>query len=268
MMLVEDTDLDFSIYDSVAVEDVQLSYEGVQKSRFSGAIGAYEGNSGVHINFQVDLADDDICSIITDFTISNSENWSVELWRCWEFENNGRFYEDFCLHVFLDFLDDLTAGLDKFGSFSIGSELIDERLVMGNLLKLILSLLNSVFSLLTLSFLVGVEVTLVVGELFVFEFDYFVNNSVKEVPSMGDDDDGDVEGDNVLLEPDESDQIQVISRLIEHEDFWLAEDNLSDGDSHSPTSREFVGRPVKLLFSETETFKNDGGLGWGVFGID
>lgn len=244
MVLVEDTDLDFAIYNSVAVEDVQFSYKGVQKSRFSCTIGAYEGNFGIHINFQIDLANNDILPIITDFTISNSKNGPVELWRSGEFENNCWFYEDLCFHVFLDFFDNLATRLDKFGSFSIGSELIDERLVMGNLLKLILSLLDSVLSLLSLSFLVGVEVTLIVCKFLVLEFDYFVNDSVKEVSSMGDDDDGDVEFLNVLLEPDEGDQIQVISRLIEHEDFWFAEDNLGDGDSHSPPSREFIGRPV------------------------
>ena len=165
MVLVEDTNLNFAIYNSVAVEDVQFSYKGVQKSRFSCTIGAYEGNFGIHINFQIDLANNDILPIITDFTISDSKNWPVELWRSWEFENDRWFYVDLCFHVFLDFFDNLATRLDKFGSLSIGSELIDERLVMGNLLELILSLLDSVPSLLSLSFLVGVEVTLIVVQL-------------------------------------------------------------------------------------------------------
>ena len=204
-MLVEDTDFDFSVDDSVAVEDVQFSYEGVQKSRFSSTVGANEGDSGVHIDFQIDLANNHLCAIITDFTISNSKNGPVELWRIWKFENDGWFLEDFGFHVFSDFLDNLNTRLDKLGSCSIGSELIDELLVMGNLLKLILSLLNSLLSLLTLCFLVGVEVTLIVGKFFVFKLDYFINDSVEEVPGVGNDDDGDVEGEDVLLEPDEGD---------------------------------------------------------------
>ena len=62
-----------------------------------------------------------------------------------------------------------------------------------------------------------------------------------------------IEGLDVKLKPDEGNEIQVICRLIEHEDLWLAEDNLGDRDSHSPSSRELFGRPFELLFSETKT---------------
>jgi|TARA_B110001450_G_C17611581_1_gene477505 hypothetical protein len=71
-----------------------------------------------------------------------------------------------------------------------------------------------------------------------------------------------VEGLDVNFKPDEGYEIQVIGRLIEHEDLWLAEDDLGDRDSHSPSSRELLGRPGELLFGETKTNQDQSSFGW------
>jgi len=53
-------------------------------------------------------------------------------------------------------------------------------------------------------------------------------------------DNSDVEHLDVLLEPDERIQIQMVSRLVEEEDLRLREDNLGNSDTHSPTTGELV----------------------------
>jgi hypothetical protein len=73
---------------------------------------------------------------------------------------------------------------------------------------------------------------------------------------------------NIFLEPDECNQIQMICWLIKHKNFWLGENDLGDGDSHSPSSREFLGRYLKLVLLEPETCQNVDSLCFSVVGID
>lgn len=47
--------------------------------------------------------------------------------------------------------------------------------------------------------------------------------------------------------------VQVVSGLIEEKDLRFTEDYLSDGDSHSPASREVLGSDTQVGLLETET---------------
>ena len=208
MVLVEDTNLNFAIYNSVAVEDVQFSYKGVQKSRFSCTIGAYEGNFGIHINFQIDLANNDILPIITDFTISDSKNWPVELWRSWEFEYIVWFFKGLFFHSLLDLLDHLNSGLSKSSSLGIGTESSDEILMMGNFVELRLSQSLSLKGLFFLNLHESVEVTFIISQFQILELDDFIDGGVQEISSMGNNyNSGIIKVLDVLLEPDQSFEI-------------------------------------------------------------
>jgi len=74
------------------------------------------------------------------------------------------------------------------------------------------------------------------------------------------DNDGDVEGGDVVLEPDKCGQVQVISGLVQHENLGLAENDLGDGDTHSPATGEGVGGLVEVFVCKADTSQNFDGL--------
>jgi hypothetical protein len=47
--------------------------------------------------------------------------------------------------------------------------------------------------------------------------------------------------------------VQVVSGLIEEKDLRFTEDDLSDGYSHSPASREVLGSDTQVSLLEAET---------------
>ena len=79
---------------------------------------------------------------------------------------------------------------------------------------------------------------------------------------------GDVEHTDVLFEPNQRIQIQMVSRLIKHENLGLRVDNLGNGDTHSPTSREFLGLLVEFFLCETNSSQDADGLGLGLSMVD
>lgn len=102
--------------------------------------------------------------------------------------------------------------------------------------------------------MVSIKVSFIISKFQLFELYDFVNCSVQEVPSVGNNDhSGIIEGLDILLEPDKGNEVQMICWLIEHEDLRLTENNFGDRDSHSPSSRELLGWPRELLLSETKT---------------
>ena len=52
---------------------------------------------------------------------------------------------------------------------------------------------------------------------------------------------------NVGFKPDEGGKIQMVRWLIEKKDFWLREDDFSDGYPHTPTSREGIRSSLEIL---------------------
>ena len=58
---------------------------------------------------------------------------------------------------------------------------------------------------------------------------------------MRDDDDSDLQLFHVVLQPDESIEIQMVGGLIQEQDLRLTEYDLCDGDTHAPTSGELFG---------------------------
>ena len=112
-------------------------------------------------------------------------------------------------------VDGLNSGLNESSSLSIESELINKLLEMIDLVLLSFSLSFSLLDLFSLGFLELIEVSLIISELLVLEFNNFVYDLIKEVSCVRDDNDGNVKRLDVIFEPNKSNEIQMIGRLIE-----------------------------------------------------
>merc|ERR1712008_224306 len=60
----------------------------------------------------------------------------------------------------------------------------------------------------------------------------------------------------VIIEPNDSIKIQMVSRFIKHEQCRLDEQRPSQGDTHTPTSREVLCGSTLHLFGEPKTSQN------------
>ena len=64
----------------------------------------------------------------------------------------------------------------------------------------------------------------------------------------------------IVVQPDDGVQVQVIRRFVEHQKCRLDEQGPSQGDAHAPTTGKFVCRSVLHLLAETQTSQQTPGL--------
>lgn len=102
-----------------------------------------------------------------------------------------------------DLLNGLHSRLSHGGSLGVSSELVDEFLHMSNFFELLFSLSHSLLGLLLLCFFKLVKITFIVCQFLVLKLDDFINDLIQKVLGVRDNDHCDVEGKDVLLEPDE-----------------------------------------------------------------
>ena len=68
----------------------------------------------------------------------------------------------------------------------------------------------------------------------------------------------------VVVQPDDGVQVQVIGRLVQHEQGGLDEEGSGQADPHPPASGELVGGAVLHVAVEAKTAKQAAGLGLGL----
>ena len=112
------------------------------------------------------------------------------------------------------------------------------------------------------------EVTLVVGELLTLEVNDLINGGIEEIPGVGHDNDRDVKILDVVFEPNESWKIQMIRWLVQHKNLRFTEDDLGNGDSHSPPAREGIRRLMAVFLAESDTFQDLHGFRFRCVGFD
>jgi len=78
---------------------------------------------------------------------------------------------------------------------------------------------------------------------------------------VGNNNDGAIKSLHIVLQPDQSWQVQVIGGLVKHENLRLAENDFRDSDTHAPATRKFFGGLVEVLLRETDTAQNFNSLG-------
>mmetsp|Transcript_173203 Transcript_173203/g.555491 ORF Transcript_173203/g.555491 Transcript_173203/m.555491 type:complete len:364 (-) Transcript_173203:1053-2144(-) len=127
-----------------------------------------------------------------------------------------------------------------------GLVLVPSLLLVG--LDCVLLLLEVGFQLLPVllvHLLEGGVVAAVVDQLSILEMQHIGADGVKEVGVVGDHDDGMwVDLRQVVVQPKNSIQVQVIRGLIQHQELGLQEKGLRETDAHSPASGELHHRPV------------------------
>jgi hypothetical protein len=60
----------------------------------------------------------------------------------------------------------------------------------------------------------------------------------------------------------------MISRLVEHENFWLAEDDLGNGHTHAPATGEVFGWDGQIRLLEANTCQDLDGLRFSFICLD
>jgi len=125
-----------------------------------------------------------------------------------------------------------------------------------NFRKLSFSLSLLLFHLFVFSLFESIEVTSVIPQLLSLEFNDFIDNLIKEISSMRNNKYGNIKLLNIVFKPNKRNKIQMICWLIQKKNLRLRKDNLSNSNSHSPTTRESFGLIVKFLILESETDKN------------
>ena len=60
----------------------------------------------------------------------------------------------------------------------------------------------------------------------------------------------------VVIEPDDGIEVEMIGGFVEHEQRWLHEQRSGEGHAHAPASRETLGRPSLHLAVEAQTRKD------------
>jgi hypothetical protein len=79
----------------------------------------------------------------------------------------------------------------------------------------------------------------------------FVNgldDFIHELPVVGDEQDGAGVGLEIVLQPEEGEEVEVVGRLVEHEQVGLHDKQAGEVGAHDPAAAEFLARlPVKVF---------------------
>lgn len=113
MMLSKNSHFDLAIDDSVTVEDVKFADKSVEECGLTSSVWADESDSGLHINLDVDVLHDWLSLRVTDPSISDPQNWSIERWWHREFENVWRVFINLIFHLFFNLFYDFDSGLSE-----------------------------------------------------------------------------------------------------------------------------------------------------------
>jgi hypothetical protein len=78
------------------------------------------------------------------------------------------------------------------------------------------------------------------------------DDRVHEVAVVGDHEDGAGVVEQVALEPEQREQVEVVGRLVEHEQVRLHDEELGEVGAHHPAAGEGAGGFVEVVLLEAE----------------
>ena len=84
---------------------------------------------------------------------------------------------------------------------------------------------------------------------------------------MGDHEDGSGVVQQVSLEPEQGKEVEVVRRLVEHEQVGLHDEQAGEVGAHDPATGEFAGGLVEILGLEAEAVKDLLGLGFELIAV-
>ena len=88
------------------------------------------------------------------------------------------------------------------------------------------------------------------------DFNGAIGDTVEEGAVVGDENERAVVAGEVVLQPLDGLDVEVIGRLIKENDFGLLEQDFGEVDTHLPAGAELHHRTAEVSFAETETKEN------------
>lgn len=143
--------------------------------------------------------------------------------------------------------------------YKIVPELVDERLHVFELHLLVFNFSAISFSALNSDLLKSVVVTAIVIQFFVEKMNNFIASHVQKLSGVRHDNNCTFAVANIVLEPHDSVQIQVIGWFVQQKNLRFDEEGSGQGDSHSPTSGKRADRFAQHVRSKAETSQNNRG---------
>eukprot|EP01084_Bolivina_argentea_P113294 201950_1 len=115
---------------------------------------------------------------------------------------------------------------------------------------------------------VGIVISLVVLELVLVHVDDVGADTVHEILGVGHHEEDLLELGEVVLEPDDGLDVEMVGGLVEEQQRGVLEERLGEGNTHTPSSGEGAGGAALLLISESKTEKNLGRAHLGGGGVE
>lgn len=201
-MLGEHGNSEFSTSVLGSFSDVEVIHDQVNQSGFSSSIGTNDGKSGVLVDGEIEVLEDELVLRITELSILNfHERWHNFFWGLED--ESARWVRKNLLNK-IHLFQHLNSTLYECGSLGIGSEFFNELLHVLDffLLELVLFLLKG--SQFVSGFFELVVVTSIVDQLLLIEMDDFFTGLIQELSGVGDNDNGNIRIRNEILQPQDS----------------------------------------------------------------
>ncbi len=100
------------------------------------------------------------------------------------------------------------------------------------------------------------------------DFDDGFDDRVHEIAVVGDHQDGPRVVEQVTLEPEQREQVEVVGRLVEHQQVGLHDEQLGEVGAHDPAAGVFAGGLVEVRLFEAEAVEDFLGLGFELIAVE
>ena len=100
---------------------------------------------------------------------------------------------------------------------------------------------------------VVVEAAVVAGDGFSIDLDRHVGQRPQEIAIMGDQEERAFKFAQEALHPLDGGKVEIVGRLIEHEQIWFRDEGADEFGTHLPATTEFAERTVEVLGMKSQS---------------
>ena len=148
-----------------------------------------------------------------------------------------------------------------------GAESLHEGLDVGDFALLVAPGCQHLLIALLLQLQEAGVVARVAYQLAVLDVVHRLHQGVHEIAVVRNHEDGSRVVHQVTLEPQQTHQVQVVGRFVQHQQIWLSHQQLGHVGAHHPAAAHFAGRAVEVLVLEGKSFQDTLGLGFNLVTI-
>ena len=259
LALGEDGDVDVGAPCDGPGRRLQLAGEQPDQRRLAGAVGADEADLAAPLDDEVD-AGDDVGAVVAARRALQLGAHARRALRGREGELGEQLLAGRDLDP-VELLERLDPSLHLAGLGGLVAEALDEALRLGDhALRLSGRGLELGDAGLTGDDVLG-ERAGVLGRTAPVELDDAGGDGVDEVAVVADEEEGAGPGRQVLFEPGDGVDVEVVRRLVEDEDVGLGQQQSGEGHPHPPATGQLADRPVVGIGREAESVQDAMGLG-------